>query len=69
MKTWAEGDPDAFARLSLESMKRHPAVSNSLLRDRNRAWLPAIKRDLKQRNDVLVGMAWAAMVPAPPARR
>ena len=40
----------------MRSMKNHPPVSNGLLRDRNRAWLPLVERSLRQRDDVLVAV-------------
>jgi uncharacterized protein YbaP (TraB family) len=62
VKAWADGDQEGFASLSQRSMKNHPAVYNSLLRDRNRAWLPAIERYLKQKDDVLVVVGAAHLV-------
>lgn len=44
---WLEGDIGALERLSLGPLQGHPALYETLIVERNRAWLPVIERQIE----------------------
>jgi len=51
---WKSGDAATVERLVLDSMRATPAVYTTLIRDRNRAWLPRIRACVDSRRCFIV---------------